>query len=200
MNPPDFEQAKHYALERLARELPPSLFYHSVIHTRDEVVPAVEQLAAVEGITGEALLLLQTAAYFHDIGFIECYTGHEAAGVRIAAAALPRFGYAPAHLAVIGEIILTTRLPQSPRTRLEEIMADADLDLLGREAFWTRNYDLRAELAALGRQTTDDAWLRGQLKFIQSHRYFTAAARALRDAGKQKNAQALRTRLANGAG
>ena len=71
MNQPDFERAKEYALKRLEKELPPDLLYHNLEHTRDIVVPAVERLAAMEGIEGEALLLLRTAAYYHDLGFVE---------------------------------------------------------------------------------------------------------------------------------
>ena len=34
MPEPDFEGARQYALERLARELAPMLRYHSLAHTR----------------------------------------------------------------------------------------------------------------------------------------------------------------------
>ena len=187
MHQPDFERAQLYALERLERELAPTLYYHNLWHTRDEVVPAVERLAAMEGVDGEALWLLRTAALFHDIGFVEQRTEHEAAGVRIAAEALPRFGYSPAQVARIGGMIMATKLPQSPHDLLEELLADADLDVLGRKDFLPRNQALRAELAAAGQPLTDQQWYSGQHRFLQAHRYWTAAARALRDAGKQQN-------------
>jgi uncharacterized protein len=98
MDQPDFERARQYALERLERELPPTLCYHSLAHTRDDVVPAAELLAALEGVEGEALLLLRTTAFYHDLGHVEQYTGHEATGVRIAAEVLPHFGYSTAHI------------------------------------------------------------------------------------------------------
>jgi len=34
-------------------------------------------------------------------------------------------------------------------------------------------------------------WYRRQLKFVREHRYFTTAARSLRDEGKRKNIEAL---------
>lgn len=187
MDQPDFERARQYALERLQRELPPELRYHSVAHTRDEVVPAVERLAAIEKVEGEERQLLLTAAYYHDLGFVKQAAGHEAISARLAADILPGFGYTPAHVCLIGKLIMATRLPQSPHTRLEKIMADADLDILGREDFFTKNQDLRAEAAALGRVFTDEEWYGGQLSFMRAHRYFTAAARRLRDAGKRRN-------------
>ena len=196
MHQPDFERARQYALERLERDLSPALTYHCLAHTRDDVVPAAERLAALEGVTGESLLLLRTAALFHDIGFVEQRADHETIGVRIAREVLPRFGYSPAHIEAIGGMILTTKLPQSPHTLLEEILADADLDVLGRDDFLVRSQDLQAELAAFGMPMSDEQWFGGQLEFMQAHRYFTVAARTLRDTMKQVNIEALVSLLA----
>ncbi|MGB8643947.1 MAG: phosphohydrolase [Anaerolineae bacterium] len=184
---PDFEAAKQYALDRLARELSPVLIYHSLEHTRDEVVPAAERLARMEGLTGEPLLLLRTAAYFHDLGFVERYLDNEVIAVRIAAENLPRFGYTPEQIKTITGIIMVTRLPQTPHNHMEEIMADADLDGLGREDFIEREHALRAEWTALGRNYTEEEWYREQVTFLQSHHYFTESARRLRQAGQQYN-------------
>lgn len=187
MTHPDFERAKAYALDRLARELSPSLFYHSLAHTRDDVVPAAERLAALEGLTGESRMLLVTAALYHDIGFVRQRDEHELAGIVIAIEALPGFGYSAAQVEAIGGMILATRLPQTPRTNLEALLADADLDVLGREDFWTRHNDLRAEWAAFGSRLDDQAWYQNQLKFQRDHHYFTEAAGQLRGAQKQAN-------------
>jgi uncharacterized protein len=187
VNSPDFERAQQYALERLERELPASLTYHCLAHTQDDVVPAVERLAALEGVDGTDLLLLRTAAYYHDLGFVEQLADHEAAAVRIAAEVLPRFCYNPAQIDVIGGIILATRIPHEPHTHLEEIMVDADLDLFGRDDFWPLNRALRAELAALGRPMSDEEWYGSQLAFLQVHRYFTSSARTLRQELEQRH-------------
>jgi uncharacterized protein len=187
----DFEAARHYALQRLEHELPPMCVYHSLAHTRDEVVPAAERLASLEGVAGEALLLLRTAAYYHDIGLVRQRANHEAAGVRIAVTKLPHFGYSPAQIQAIGGMIMATRLPQRPRTALEALLADADLDVLGRADFMRRNQALRAEIEAYGAAVDDAQWYNQQLRFIQAHRYWTAAARALRDDQKRANGAAL---------
>jgi len=194
---PDFEQASLYALGRLERELSPRLLYHSLRHTRDDVLPAAERLAALEGVNRDDLLLLRTGAVYHDIGFVVQCADHEEAGAQIAAEVLPRFGYTAEHVRVTRDLILATRLPQSPRTLLEEILADADLDVLGRDDFLIRNQALRDEQAAHGRPTGDAEWYASQLKFLETHHYFTAAARTLREARKAKNIAALRELLAS---
>jgi uncharacterized protein len=191
----DFEGARQHALECLERELPPAYIYHSLAHTRDEVAPVVEWLAGLEGVSGEALLLLHTAAYYHDIGLLWQRMNHEAAGIQIAAAVLPRFGYDEAQIQAIGGMIMATQLPQRPRSSLEALLADADLDVLGRADFFYRNQALRAEIEAFDGLIGDAHWYSEQLHFIQAHRYWTATARALRDDQKRINCVALRRLL-----
>ena len=188
MDTPDLLQARRYAVHRLEEELPAVLTYHSLAHTLQGVVPAVERLAALEGVNGQNLLLLRTAAYYHDTGFVERSDGHEAISARVAAKVLPRFGYSRAQIEVIQGIILATRYPFKPRTYIESILVDADLDVLGRDDFWPRNRALRAEREALtGQRSTDEAWYGGQLAFMRAHHYFTASAQALRQALKQRH-------------
>ncbi len=187
MDEPDFEGAKTYALERLERELSPQLCYHTLAHTQDEVVPAVEWIAAGEQVSDEDLLLLRTAAYFHDIGYIQVAEGHENMGIQIAEEVLPGLGYSPAQIDVIRGIILATRLPQTPQNRLEEVMADGDLDGLGLDSFLERSRDLRTEQESFGRRVTDEQWYLEQINFLRSHHYWTATAQAGRDAGKLEN-------------
>jgi uncharacterized protein len=189
------EQAKQYALHRLEQELSPGLFYHSLLHTTEDVVPATEKFAKGEGIDGDALDLLLTAAWFHDLGFIEVRVGHETVGARLASEVLPDFGYTDAQIEVIKGIIMATVVPQAPQTLLEEIMADADLDVLGRDDFWPRNMNLRRELAFFGKEFTDVEWYSGQLRFVESHTYFTVTARVLRDAGQLKSVAILQQAL-----
>lgn len=180
MNGPDLELAKAYALERLEHELAPALYYHSLAHTRDEVAGAATALAAEVGVENEALRLLLTAAYYHDIGFIYLRDGHEQAGIEIACDVLPRFGYSTADVAAVTGMIRATQLPQTPANQLEALMADADLDVLGREAYWQRHRDLRAEWVAFDVPQTDYEWFQIQLAFQSGHQFFTPAARRLR--------------------
>ena len=192
---PDEPRARAYATSCL-RRLPAELTYHSLAHTCDDVVPAAERLAARLGVGGPDLVLLRTAAYFHDVGFIERRDQHEAVGARLATSVLIYCGYRPSQIAAIEGMIMATRLPQSPRTLLEQILADADLDSLGRDDFMRTSQALRAELARFGPPIPAADWYTRQLAFLRNHRYFTTAARALRDAGKQRNI-ALLERLAS---
>ena len=195
MNSQSFEQARAYALHRLERELSPHLVYHGIEHTCNEVVPAVEILAPMEGIKGKSLRLLLTAAWFHDLGYVESSVYHELISARIAVVVLPSFGFHKNDVEIVRWAILATALPQSPRTHLEEILVDADLDVLGSTNFMKRNADLRRELAHHGKQFTDEQWYSNQLKFLEGHNYFTASAHTLRDQQKALNAVDLQNTL-----
>ena len=190
------EAAEAYVLGRLRAELSPRLTYHDLAHTRDDVVPAVKRLAARQRRSARELELVVTAAWFHDLGFIECRDGHEQVGIRIAREVLPALGYAADDLAAIAAIIEATRLPQTPTSELAELLADADLDVLGRPDFFVKNERLRAELIAAGRDVPLATWRLDQHAFVQRHRYFTAVARELRDAGKRANAEAIAAAIA----
>ncbi len=198
MDSQSFEQARKYAAQRLERELSPRLLYHGLTHTRDEVVPSATWLAGLEGVQGAALDLLLTAAWFHDVGYVEQATDHERISVRIAAQVLPGYGYAAAEVEIIGAAILATIIPQAlPATLLEKIMADADLSVLGRTNFLLRNSDLRRELALFGTVFTDREWYTKQLKLIETHAYVTASACAYLNPQKTLNVAALKQRLAS---
>ena len=192
---PDYEAACRYVLDRLEKELPSNLYYHCMSHTRDEVIPAVDQLAAMEKVDAKSRLILRTAALFHDLGYVERIEGHELVSARIARQVLPGFGYNTRQVDLICGLIMATRLPRTPQNLLEEILADADLDSLGRPDFMQRSLDLRREWGTFGRQWTDQEWYIRQIEFLAEHRYFTAAARQLRDGQKQQNIQQLRLAL-----
>jgi uncharacterized protein len=112
---------------------------------------------------------------------------HEMVGAQYANSILPQFGYSPEQIKVVEGIILATRIPQMPQNLLEEIVADADLDSLGRVDFWNRSLALRTEMAMLGSYFTDQEWCERQRGFLRQHHYFTVSARRLRDDQKQNN-------------
>ncbi len=192
---PDYGGAIAYSLGRLREELPSNLTYHNLWHTEEDVIPGCARLAIHSGVDEEEMRLLETAAAFHDIGFVQTNTNHEIAGARIAAQVLPGFGFAGREIDLIMGMIIATRLPQSPRTRLEEILADADLDTFGRRDFLPRSKALRQEWAGLGREIAWKPWLEGQLAFVSSHNYFTPAAKMLRNEQKRANLRMLEDML-----
>ena len=184
---PDHAGAVAYALRRLRTELAPVFTYHDARHTEDDVLPAAIRLGRLHGLPPADLHLLEVAAAFHDLGHVRNHIGHEQIGVEVIDDILPRFGFSAHDIERISAMIMATRLPQSPHNDEQALLADADLDSLGRDDFLTTSEALWRERVALGEDIPWLTWLETQLAFIGDHRYFTATARTLRDDGKKRN-------------
>jgi len=166
------ERVKHYAEEKLRNHLPQGLYYHNLDHTLD-VYQAAETIAQLEGIDSDSRELLLAAVCFHDLGFLKNNQGHEEISCQLAAEKLPEFNFTPAEIDVILGLIWATKIPQSPKNHLEEIIADADLDYLGRADFYSIGKRLFEELKFQHVITTETEWNRLQVDFLTKHRYFT---------------------------
>ena len=187
--------AIEYASGRLRNELDPRLTYHDLAHTADNVVPAVATLAAAEGITGRDAQRLTVAAWFHDLGYLVRYDHNEPDAAALAAETLPGLGFTDDDVAAIAQSILATEVPQRPTTLAAQVLADADLFVLGTDGFAAQHRALQQELAAFGRPYSDEEWLRAQIRFLAEHRYWTASARRLNDRTKAANLARLRDEL-----
>ncbi len=92
-------------------------------------------------------------------------------------------------------MIMATRLPQSPKNYLEEILADADLDDLGRDDFFIIGDKLFLENTIYGDDIDPHEWRLKQLEFMQKHHYFTKSAINLRQAKKDANLERIKAQL-----
>jgi len=179
-----FTDIQEIILDKLEMNLPGYLFYHNVKHTVD-VVTEVELIGWAEGCSDEEILLLKTAALFHDAGHIVAYDNHEYYGTQIAKEMLPEFNYSSEQIEHICSIIMSTKLPPKPTTLLENIICDSDLDYLGRSDFIPVSNTLYEELKAQNKMGSLNDWNKMQVKFISGHQYFTKTARSLREVNKQ---------------
>ena len=188
-------KANQYIIRKLEKELPPELTYHNFRHTID-VLRFAELLAVAEGITGEDLALVQTAAAYHDAGFLRQYSKNEPIGCDIAREELPRFNYSDKHIEKICEIIMATQVPQQPKDILGEIVADSDLDYLGTEDFYYQGDCLRRELASQNITFTEKEWIELEIDFMEKHSYFTNTSQMLRNDLKAKFIEELKDKSA----
>jgi uncharacterized membrane-anchored protein YitT (DUF2179 family) len=139
-------------------------------------------------------MLLKTAALFHDAGFLETYTGHEEISCKMAREWLPQFDYKTEDIEDICQLIMVTKMPQSPNGRLENIMCDADLYYLGTDQFFIIADKLYKELHEAGFVKDRTEWRDAEIKFLQSHQYFTESAKKKLQAKVQQSIAQLELR------
>ncbi|MEO6289202.1 MAG: YitT family protein [Ginsengibacter sp.] len=170
-----FDKAYAFLILKLESELPKFLTYHNAGHTND-VLEYAEELATAEDISGYDLIILKTAALFHDAGFLETYKSHEEISCRMAEKWLPDFEYNKEEIEKICSLIMATQIPQSPQNNLAEILCDANLYYLGTDSYIVKADKLYKEMHEAGIIKNRDQWRNVEIKFLQTHKYFTSSA------------------------
>lgn len=175
-----------FILNKLKNDLSENLFYHSIYHTLD-VYHCSESIAKEEGINDSDLKLLLVAAIYHDAGYLKQNENHEELSCDIAREYLPLYQYSKEDIAIICGIIMATKIPQNPKTHLEEIICDADLNYLGRNDFIKVGEYLYNEMIAFGYVKNKEEWNKIQLDFMQQHHFFTTTAIRNNQSLKEQN-------------
>ncbi|MBL7810877.1 MAG: HD domain-containing protein [Bacteroidetes bacterium] len=190
----DFEGAKSYVLSELSQNLPDNLTYHGLWHTKDVYRVAVE-FADYYKLTGDDRIVLETAALYHDSGFLRVYRNHEEAGCEIASDVLPGFHYSQDLIEQVCELIMATKLPQSPRRFLSELICDSDLDYIGGNDYVRIANLLFEEFKEYHIVTSEMQWFEMQVGFLETHSYFSDFSRQFRNPGKLQNLKLVKAHL-----
>ena len=169
----------------LETELPDKLYYHALHHTFD-VLKACNQYIRREKIKEYDAKLLRIGALLHDIGFTQTYKNHEAKGQEIAEELMSDLGFPKKDIAIVKGLIMATKIPQSPKTYLEKIICDADLDYLGRSDFYDISDQLFTELKDRNILKNLKEWNKIQIDFLEKRQYHTNFARKHRQPAKAR--------------
>lgn len=174
----------------LRSNLPSYLTYHSVEHT-EHVIAMSEYFCRQENVDGHDLFLVKTAALFHDIGFIRQAHNHEEIGCTMATEMLDKAKLSSSDIKTICGMIMATKIPQHPKTHLEKIIADADLEYLGTDEFYPIGQLLFKEFRHYDPHLTEKRFNEIQVNFMRRHHYHTEYCKTHREAKKQKHIEEL---------
>ena len=184
------EQMKEFVINLLKENLPENYHYHNYKHTL-YVIETALAIGRHEKCTPEELDLIELAALWHDTGYIKTYKNHEEESCNLVRHYLPGYGIPAEDIEIICGMIMATQIPQSPENKLEEILADADLEYLGTEDFEHTAGDLYRELKFLNPELTVEKWNKTQISFIGKHHFFTGFCKENREQTKQVYLQKL---------
>jgi len=167
--------------------------YHNVTHTR-EVVKAVSILSEQSNISQEDANLVLIAAWFHDIGYVKSYDNHEEESKMMADEFLQSKGINKETIQIIINCIEATKVPQKPKTLLEEILCDADMFHLSQPEFCDKTELLRLEQNLFRKKTGKMKFLNTSIKFLDLP-YFTDFAQKNWSVGKEGNIKRIKEKL-----
>ncbi len=184
-------EASNFARNYLIENMPKKYVYHDIEHT-ENVVGSCKELGSKYYISDRDMELLETAAWFHDLGYVEGPEGHEQRGAEKVADFMGERGCPEEDIKVVQGCIMATKMPQSPKTILEQIICDSDLNHLGKDSYWERCVKVRQELMiAKNTIMQEDAWLDFEIKFLEAHSYHTDIARSSWGKTKQQHIKQL---------
>lgn len=180
-------------IERLDQDI---FLYHDRYHT-EQVAHVAEQLCQDEGLKDEAIANLSIAAWFHDTGYTDLEQ-HEQQSSENAKTFLHTVNCDVRSIDCITKLIMATKISHQPQTKDEEIIRDADLHYLGLDNYSERANLLRREWEiSLQRKLTDREWYQENIKFFESHNFYTKSAQARFDRTKAKNFDKIMNLLAS---
>ena len=178
------KQLYNFVTNLLKTKISASYYYHNYEHTL-YVINKVIEIGEQENCTIKELELLRIAALWHDTGYIITYNGHEEESCKLARRHLTGYGYSSDDINAICAMIMATKIPQLPQNKLQQIIADADLEYLGTNNAAEYATNLFKELNAINSLLTKQDWNKIEIEFLTAHHYFTGYCKANKEPIKQ---------------
>jgi len=172
-------------IEILNTKLSKNLHYHGAHHSLTGL-DVCEQYLKYENIQGHQAKLLRIGFLLHDIGFIVSYENHELESSKIAERLMTKYNFSEKDIKIVKNLIMATKVPQKPKTKLEKIICDVDLDYLGGDNFNEISNQLFEELKIYSNTEILKDWNKNQLNFLKTHKYHTNFAKRFRKPRKEK--------------
>lgn len=180
-----YYQVHDHVMDMMDKNLSTNLYYHSREHM-EYVIKKAEYIAIKEGVSPNKIYQLKLAALFHDIGFIKQRKDHEQVGCKIMRKELTGL-LSDTAIKEIEGMIMATKIPQSPSTLFEMILADVDLEYLSTKLFKSIGDLLYKELLAVDQTMNERKWKNMQIGFMEAHHYHTRYCKRYKEHRKRKN-------------
>jgi predicted metal-dependent HD superfamily phosphohydrolase len=166
-----------FVYELLKAKLPRNFVFHDYNHSLD-VVKACKEIGKKSDLNEDEMEIVLLASWFHDVGYIEKYEGHEEKSAEIAEKFLKENNYPQDKIEQVKGCILATKYPQSPKNLLEEVVCDADLAHIAMDDYLDKSDLLRVEWEKCTNRTFSEVdWLKHEIDFFSRHKFFTKYAK-----------------------
>ena len=148
-----------------------NLVYHNFSHTL-EVTEKTVKAAHVLGLDLWTIYWLEISAWFHDVGYLYTYHGHEDKGIEIANDFLIKADADPRGIKFLNSCISSTKMSEKPKNKAEALFKDIDLAYGVSGNFLERGQLLRKEWElCLGKFYSDKDWELLQFDFLSNLKF-----------------------------
>lgn len=181
------KKAEEFICHKLNSELPENMVYHTSAHAR-YVVKAVQHVGKVSGLNEGELNCVKLCAWFHDVGYVDSYNDHETKSAKIAEEFLSSNEVSAEDIEIVKNAILATRIPQSPKGIIAEVLCDADMLHLSGPDYYEQVDKMRDERKRVeGIKLSRTQFNEISVIFFGKHKYHTKYGKTVLQQGKEKN-------------
>jgi len=191
---PFIEKTKEYVAGFIGENFTEKICYHNIDHTLD-VVSATEIIGKQCKLSDKDLETVIIASWFHDTGYYLGCENHEETSASIARRYLQNENLDPKVIEQIVNCILSTKIPQNPKTKLEQVICDADLFHLSTERFFEKSELLLRELSYHNQDLTQENWMIISKEFVEAHNYHTSYGKKVLCPLLRKNLDLLKSKI-----
>lgn len=172
-----------------------NLYYHQYEHALSVMERSI-YLGTMEGCSSDEIEMLAISWLFHDTWFVIQYDNNESFGAKIAQNYLKTVLYPKEKIKIIEKIILATDPEKEPKTLLERIIKDADMDNLGTDDFFKKGERLKKEREIIKNiKIKDPEWRHASLNILQWHKFYTNTQDSERRKKLDENIEKLKKQL-----
>lgn len=188
-------EAENHLSALLAEKLPENIIYHNFDHAL-LIKKYAETIGEHEGLTAEEMNILRISALFHEVGYINSFEHCQEESIVQASAFLEEHGVDPLTADRVSEVIRATKLPQSPKDKIAEVLCDADMMYIASED-GIEQFDLIYDETALVKPNLNKraVFEKGYIDIYTKHSYFTQYGKTVLQPKKEAAVKRLSDRL-----
>ncbi|MEO8794990.1 MAG: Pycsar system effector family protein [Daejeonella sp.] len=173
------QRIRDYVRNYFAEHINPNRIYHNLNHT-EYVVEWVLKMTDHYKLDRESRFILETSAWFHDLGYFESPDDHERKSAQLAENLLKDLNIEHDVINKVKDCINATKMPQNPTNLLERIICDADMSNLGMPDFHEKSKLVRREFSLIsGKKISKEDWNLTNIQFLENFKYKTDFAQDL---------------------
>ncbi len=185
-------KVEEFASHILKNDIAEKFVYHNHYHT-SRVVEAAKMIGRESGLSDQEIEYVTIAAWFHDTGYKMGCENHEENSAVIAEEFLKKEEYPQEAIDVIKGCILATKMPQAPKSLIEQVLCDSDLHHLACSDYAEMAEKMHKEIEKVKNQEIDgETWNQMNYDFFKDHRFFTSYAQNNLQPIKEQNLDSIK--------